>query len=518
MARHKLHRTLAVVSLVALVGSGCGSALPHEEIVRAASRSDRGEPGAAAPGDALAGSEAGPAPAGTEGAGIIEGPAATTPGPASAAPGRSRTAGDPAAGSGVASASGTGTAELKAVAPGGPAGSTTGSPGAPGGSTGAQPGAEATAAGGCTPDCKPVVIGSVGTYSGIVGQNVTPGMKAVQAWAAATNAAGGLGGHRVVVVVGDDGGDPARHRALIQELVEDRGVIAFVYNGAPLSGQASVDYVTAKRIPVVGSEVASEWFYSSPMFFPQASSGKLVHAAGLYADARALLPEGKKKLGIIFCSDGIQICRDGAEVFPKYAPKAGFEFVYQGSGSLAQPDFTAECLAARNAGAQVLVPIMDANSVQRIARSCNSVGYKPVFSVGAPLLFEHLQDDPALEGSVGTPVVAPWLDTANPGIAEFRAVMARHAPDVPASASAPLGWVSAKLFERAARNLPAQPTSASVLEGLWTIRGDDLGGLTFPLSFVRDKVAERPLCAALVIVQGGKWRIHPKGQFSCVGD
>ena len=83
-------------------------------------------------------------------------------------------------------------------------------------------------------------------------------------------------------------------------------------------------------------------------------------------------------------SDGIQICRDGAEVFPKYAPKAGFEFVYQGSGSLAQPDFTAECLAARNAGAQVLVPIMDANSVQRIARSCNSVGYKPVFSVWSP--------------------------------------------------------------------------------------------------------------------------------------
>jgi branched-chain amino acid transport system substrate-binding protein len=516
LSRRRLHRTLAVVSLVALTGAGCGSGLSHEEIVRAASYHDA--PGnAAPPPSAQPGSSApGPATAESGSAGTVEataGPATTATGP-SGSTGGVRVIGRSVGSAGSASAAGAAT----------PAANSPGQaiPGAPtssagtGGSTGLNPGAGGPAAPAtCAADCKALVLGSVGTYSGIVGQNVTPGVKAVQAWVAATNAAGGLGGHRVEFVVADDGSDPARHRALVQELVENKGVVAFVYNAAPLSGQASVDYVTSKRVPIIGSEIASEWFYASPMFFPQATSGKMVHAADLAADARALLPDGKKRLGLIFCSDGVQICKDAAEVIPGYARKVGFDFVYQGSGSLAQPDFTAECLAARNAGVQVLVPIMDANSAQRIGRSCASVGFKPTYSLGPPILFEHFQEDPNFEGSIGTPVVAPWLDTANPGIAEFRAAMKRYAPDVPASASAPLGWVSAKLLERAARNLPAQPTSAAVLEGLWSVHDDTLGGLTFPLSFVRDRVAERPLCAGVVIVQDGKWRIHPKGQLTC---
>ena len=45
-----------------------------------------------------------------------------------------------------------------------------------------------------------------------------------------------------------------------------------VYNGAALSGQASADYLTQRRIPVVGEEGAQPWICYSPNGFPVMSS------------------------------------------------------------------------------------------------------------------------------------------------------------------------------------------------------------------------------------------------------
>ena len=49
--------------------------------------------------------------------------------------------------------------------------------------------------------------------------------------------------------------------------------------------------------------------------------------------------------------------------------------------SLAQPDFTAEVLAARNAGADAVVGIFDNATLVRVARSAHRQSYNPVFSI-----------------------------------------------------------------------------------------------------------------------------------------
>lgn len=486
-----------------LIAGGCGTALPHEEIVSAAS-SRPGSPGETTATVPAAGAAVG-ASSSADSAGNSLDTAATAPASAGTAAGPVSSA---VAGAAVVP----GAKGLSPAAPGPASGGGAKAPVAPApGPTGPAPGAPAV---GCRPGCKPVVIGTVGTYSGIVGAGLIGGLKALQAWRETINAGGGLNGHKVEVVTADDGGDPARHRALVQELVEERGVIAFVYQAAPLSGQADIDYVTQKRVPVIGSEVAGEWFYSSPMFFPQGTSGKRMLASIVAAAAPVALPEGKKKLGLITCSDGIQICEEAKKTIPAYVPKTGFDLVWQGSGSLAQPDFTAECLNARNAGAEYIVTIVDANTVRRMARSCASVGYKPRYIIGPPILWDFFADDPLFEGSIGTQVVATWVNTKNPAVAEYRAAMQRYAPDANVSAAAPLAWVSAKLFERAARNLGAEPTSSAVLDGLWSIKGDTLGGLTFPLTFERDKIAAAPICAEAIQVRSGKWQVA--NDFRCL--
>src|SRR5207245_1410101 len=156
---------------------------------------------------------------------------------------------------------------------------------------------------------QPVVIGIVGTQSGIVGASIADGVKAVQAWVAATNATGGLHGHQVRVVVADDQADPARQRALVQQLVEQNHVIAFVYNDAPLTGQASVDYLTQKRVPVLGSELAGQWFYQSPMFFPEAVSGLVLTDVSVRGVAQVVVPHGQVKTALLTCQEA-QYCTD----------------------------------------------------------------------------------------------------------------------------------------------------------------------------------------------------------------
>jgi branched-chain amino acid transport system substrate-binding protein len=361
----------------------------------------------------------------------------------------------------------------------------------------------------------PIAIGTVGTFSGVVGQSIGGGSKAVQAWAELTNDRGGLRGHPVKVYAADDGGDPARHQALVQELVESKGVIAFVYNPAPLTGYASVKYLEKKRVPVIGTESTGRWTYESAMFFPQATSGELAYAAEIAAAAVFAIPQGKKKLGLIACSEGVSICEDAKKIAPVWATRLGYEMVQTTSASLAQPDFTAECLSARNAGVEVVSVTMDANSLVRIAKSCASVGYKPIFAFAQQIAVQAMAREPALEGAVGDAITLPWFLSSHPAIAEFQAAIRDRAPGQDVDGAAASGWASAKLFELAAVGISRNPTSAEVLQGLWSIKDETVGGLTMPLTFRRDQPAERRLCYFALRIAGGKFTSPDNGQLRC---
>src|SRR5258705_68015 len=145
----------------------------------------------------------------------------------------------------------------------------------------------------------PSTIGPVGPRAGIVGNVFGPGAKGVQVWVQDINRRGGVNGHQVRHVIADDGGDPSRHQALVKQLVEERGVIAFVGQNAPLSGGASVAYLNQKRVPVLGSEGGSSWFYGNPMFFPQFTHTPTLVTSTIGAGAAVVT--GKRKLGVISC-------------------------------------------------------------------------------------------------------------------------------------------------------------------------------------------------------------------------
>ncbi|MCA1842669.1 MAG: ABC transporter substrate-binding protein [Actinobacteria bacterium] len=302
---------------------------------------------------------------------------------------------------------------------------------------------------------------------------------------------------------------------MIQEFVEKRNVIAFVYNAAPLSGQVSLDYIKAKQIPVIGSEAAGDWFYQSPFFFPQSTSGRYAPAAALVAASVSALPAGEKKLGIIVCSDGLQTCEQTASLGPGFARQVGFEPVYSGRASLAQPDFTANCLAARDQGAQLLLISLDGNSAQRLLRSCASIGYHPKLILNQQISFDFLAADDNLQGSYTTGLNAAWVDRRNPAVAEFQRAMAQYAPGVSLAGTPMQGWAAARLFGVAARNLPEPPTSASILDGLYGLKGETLDGLAAPLTFTRGQNAPVYVCAWPMAIRDHAYQVVGDGTVQC---
>jgi branched-chain amino acid transport system substrate-binding protein len=326
-------------------------------------------------------------------------------------------------------------------------------------------------------------------------------MTAVQIWAKWINSKGGLNGHPIAVSTVDDGSDPARHRAALQDLVEKTGVVAFVGNVSVFGmQQGSIDYLTGKRVPVVGGDRLNESWYSSPMLFPQASAGTAILWTQM-VDVAVTVGKGTK-VGFISCQE-LQMCRDALTHWPGYARQNGLDPVYSAQVSLTQPNFTAECLAAQRAGVKVLQVGMDNNSTRRIASNCAQQGFKPVFSlVGASL---DMPNEPGLDQALFTSEVFPWVADDTPAAQEFRQVMAAQAPNLPLSFDLASGWVAAKLLEKAAARIGDNPTSAEVLEGLWALQGDNLGGLTGPLTFARDQKAPPLFCLWVMRIEAKRW-------------
>ena len=61
------------------------------------------------------------------------------------------------------------------------------------------------------------------------------------------------------------------------------------------------------------------------------------------------------------------------------------------------------------------------------------------------------------------------------------------------------------MLEKAGAALPEPPTSQAILQGLWSLKNDDLGGITQPLTFVQGKTADKVACWFNIATKSGSW-------------
>jgi branched-chain amino acid transport system substrate-binding protein len=517
--RTALHRA-GVALLGAVLLTGCGTRLEDAAIRRAAGldTQDAGFAGqtSASEGAAGAGTTAeAPGLAAQGAAAVAPTAAANTP---VAGAGSSATVGLAASARSAGSAGGSAKTATGAAAPlaatgtraagssPATAGSSSQAAAAPGAGPGVNPGSGAAVPAARTP----VVLGHVGDYSGVIGTVLKGGNVMAQVVARYMNDHGGLDGHPVQLVTADAGGDPARALSLVRDMVETKGAVAFVGNAWVFSGYGPREYLETHKIPVIGGDSTTRVWFQSPVYFPSSASFPAISFGAL----KQLVDIGKKKVGILYCVEAEQ-CKVWRDTAVAKAASVGAQIVYDAQVSLAQPDFTAECVTAQRNGAEGIMVGMDSPSVLRFARACAQQGYKPQLVNATLAVIEAAAKEEVTQGMLAVVGTFPHMVEDTAEARAYHAAIKQYSPSLDSSPTTTTVWTAGALLRAVGQKMPDKVTSADFFAGLYGIKNNTLGGLVGPLTFNEGRAASPINCVFGLKVVDHKYTAPAGSQQQC---
>jgi branched-chain amino acid transport system substrate-binding protein len=273
-------------------------------------------------------------------------------------------------------------------------------------------------------------------------------------------------------------------------------------------------YLQQQKIPAIGG-LDTEAGYTNPDFFPPGGTYQFETAIGAEASKQA----GIKKEADLYCVE-VAICAQSSTQLKSALAKIGLQLVYSVGIGFAAPNYTAECLAAKQSGATAMT-VADASAVvAKVASDCATQGYEPTqLSADGSVAISWLTT-PGMEGNIDSEPDLPWFvhDSATK---PFYAALAKYAPAVPASVNfgeiALSTWAAGVEVQEAvmAGKVKAVPTASEVMAGLYNLpAGTTLGGLAPPIHFVKGKIASND-CAYIMGIKNHKFVELHGGHLLC---
>ncbi|MEX1008699.1 MAG: ABC transporter substrate-binding protein [Acidimicrobiia bacterium] len=350
----------------------------------------------------------------------------------------------------------------------------------------------------------PAVAAKRGASGGklLIGQVVTetnpstPGSKntyarqTLNAWAKMVNAQGGINGMKVVVKTVDDGNDPAKASALTKGLIDD-GVIAIVGEATTSNLVQVLSIATDAGVPIIGGGCYSIDAIASENFFCVTTTAI---SEGLKAQIKLVADQGGKSFGITYASD-IPAAAAAAPIFKALASQFGVQYTEGVGTTNTQPDYTAACLTFKQSNTTD-VGIEGAPLLQNMARDCGRQNYFPKYTSGDGQISQTAWlKDPNIKEAIAAVYSFPFTVTKGlnseqtASLKAFHSAMNKYAPAVLKGDSkqpATVIWTAALAFGQAASAIPSgtTPSAAAVKTGLYTFKGETLGGLApNPITF-----------------------------------
>ena len=279
----------------------------------------------------------------------------------------------------------------------------------------------------------------------------------------------------------DDGGSPATAMSDVQTLIQQDHVIAIV-------GEYSIvdptwaSYAEQQGVPVIGSILFNPTFGKNPDFFPSGTTfGPLQYTQLLNAKNH-----GVKKFGYIGVTNTAASTATSA-YFNKETSRLGMQLVYTGGISPTGTDFTANCVAAKQAGVEGMYVGATQTADLLLFKNCAQQSFTPLEVGNAYSTSPKWFGVPGTKGTLVSMPVTPMAGQQTPGDQDFTNAMTQYAPDVAAIPVAKIVFAAGQLFAAAAKagNLGDTPTPAQVITGLYALKGTTLNGLTPPLTFTQ---------------------------------
>ncbi len=356
---------------------------------------------------------------------------------------------------------------------------------------------------GGTGACKPatlseIPIGNVSTLSGVIGETVAPVRSALEIFVASQNACGGLNGHKIKLYIEDDQGDPSTASSKVQGLIQSKKVLALVGNIQVLTIDAVIPVVKRFGIPLIGGDLASNTWFTNPLLFPQGTAPAAVAYGYLQGATRYFK---KTNVGDMWCLEIPRGCEQNDRAFKELAPQFGATVKKSIQASITSPSYVQQCLDFKSSGVEALALLVDAPTMVRLARSCEQVGYFPNIMptpLGVGNQKQFLNGNKWLGNAYMPLNYFPWFASETPAQKYWQAAARKYNPGADMGTMSSAGWTAGALLVAAAAELsPTAPTSADLLKGLYTFKGQKwtgLGGLSGPRTFTEGSIPRVPYC------------------------
>jgi branched-chain amino acid transport system substrate-binding protein len=302
------------------------------------------------------------------------------------------------------------------------------------------------------------------------------------AWADYVNAHGGINGHPVKLILEDDQNSPAQGQAVAQDLISQN--VAAIVQGGDQVVNAYDAAVIAKGIPIIaGQNFNPDWFTKAGMFPSEVASQYIDKA---YVDV-AVQYGHAKKIAYAYCAE-VAVCGEAAAPVKAAATAAGVGYVGMAISATA-PSYAAQCLELQQQNVDYVVVSLTSSVGVKFIQSCQAQGYNPKWGTndsGYGNVFLTLKNFTAY----GPAFSFPLAYTGAP-VSTYTQAMTTYAKDDNwKGGAAGDAWTGLEVLQKAVQdaNVPASATvtAQDVLNGLYSFKGETLGGLLAnPLTYTK---------------------------------
>jgi hypothetical protein len=251
-------------------------------------------------------------------------------------------------------------------------------------------------------------------------------------------------------------------------------------------------------IPIIGNDITNNTWFTNPLFFPQGAPAQAISYAYLNATKSYFK---QQKMGHIWCLEVPRACEQINRAVKELAPSVGVTVTKDIQVSITSPSYVQQCLDMKNSGATAIALTFDAASMNRLARSCTQVGYKPsimAYPLGVGNEKQFLGN--SWLGNAYVPMNSfPWMGNSTGAEKFWQASVQKYNPGMVSGGAASLGWSAGALLVAASAGLSAEnPTTQQFLETLYEFKGQKFtslnGLLTSPLTFREGNTPKVPYC------------------------
>jgi branched-chain amino acid transport system substrate-binding protein len=349
-----------------------------------------------------------------------------------------------------------------------------------------------------------IKIGLICGCTGPLASGIVEIPPVTKAWVDSVNASGGINGHKIDLIVGDDTSSPSTSTSLAQKFVGTDHVVAII--DATSEDFSWASYVQAQGVPVVGMNTSTEPFFMNSDFYPEGQTEDSLFD-GITA---AVHQAGGKNFALFYCAEAVQ-CQEGIAPLKAGATAAGENVVAALEVSASAPSYTAQCLAAKQAGATVIFTADSQQVDSKIIQDCYAQGYKPKVVIDGETLSPTMATSAALNQSTYFTVPnLPYFASSSSAIKAMDSAVNKYAPGTLKNANynelAAEAWMAGKEIQAAiaASHASGAPTSASITKGLDSFHGQTLEGLAPPLTYTAGK--PHPVdCWYYAVLKDGKF-------------